>query len=310
MREAFEHTVNAIVQLAEAYYRSGQLPLALDIIIDGIKFCDRDEMPSDVMVHLLLAQIKFQTTSIFMSASPPKDALDTIERCRKLSNETEIMARLDDLTGLVHYYDDLRKNNTDYAIAKMYLNRVLTYPEEMRPLWQSEWLFHRGLVYQNTDEMAMARDVFQRSYEIAKKHDLKEMQSFAIRHIGFIQQHVDQDLDVARASFEESLRLREEIGLTIYLPFSYQTLGAVCMAQGKLDDAQPYFEKARETALAIHNQRALVLSLFSLGDLQSALEDSDEAKKFYIEAKDIAESIQFERAIALIDQKLEELDTQ
>lgn len=309
METYFEAVVTSVSQLAEQYYRLGQLETALDVMSSGIQLCDHKDVSSATLTRSLLSQAKLQAIAIFMGDGSPDDALKTLERCQTLTDDALLLARTDDLRGLVHYYAQLNQQDADYQVAEQALARVASYEAILHDEWHSEWLFHRGLIYQNTDRIDMAREAYQQSYDIARLANLVEIQSFAIRHLGFIQQYTDKDLTTARNSFEESLQLRESIGLKIYLPFSYQTLGAVCVAQDDTTSARNYFEQARTSALDLGNQRALTLILLGIGDLNLRESKHDDARQCYQQAKTTASDINFERAIVYADTQLAELES-
>jgi tetratricopeptide (TPR) repeat protein len=268
MESHFDSVIKTVTALSEKYYYAGQLEGALNIMAHGVAICDRAEIAPNQLAEMLLTYTRLQAVAIFMTNSRSDAALKTVERVQSLPVNSPLKARADDLTGLIHYYAQLGRENPDFTLAQHALDQVTSYEVVLPPDWHCEWLFHRGLVYQNTERIEAARECFQECYDSACAAGLKEIQSFAVRHLGFIQQHTDQNLSAARASFEESLQLREAISLKIYLPFSYQTLGTVCMAQGDIAAAEIYLDHARRSASELGNQRALVLSLMALGDLE------------------------------------------
>jgi|GEM_PF-4373194 len=300
--------ITAISEIGFSHYRIGKLDSALDILSQGIILCERAEIPTGKSLNLRLNQAKLQAVAIFMNNATPQNALQTLNDIRHMTPDDTVLARTDDLTGLVHYYSQLRRQEADYAQAESFLDRVATYNIELPIEWHSEWLFHKGLIYQNTERIDKARLSFEASMELASSENLFEIQSFAIRHLGFIQQYVDHDLDAARTSFTTSLNLRLSIDLKIYLPFSYQTLGGVCAAQGDVHTAEQYFENARSTALELDNVRALALSLAALGDLRRDQSQMADARECYEEALVAAQKIDFSALIAQLHTRIATLD--
>jgi tetratricopeptide (TPR) repeat protein len=76
----------------------------------------------------------------------------------------------------------------------------------------AESFFQIGLVHQiaRQDEEA-ARRCFRRSYELADEVGDGVLMSYAIRHLGYLEQAAG-NLDGAEAAFRESLQLREAAG--------------------------------------------------------------------------------------------------
>lgn len=307
MKAHFEAVRESLTNLAQAYYRAGQLGKALAIMEQAHTICDCEEIEAEILAKLRLSQAKLQAVGIFMANDSADATLQTLNRVREITQNNLLLARADDLAGLAHYYAQLGQGNADYSAAESLLNKVAEYDVQLPAEWESEWHFHRGLIYQNTNRIDESRTQFQRSYDIAQENDFKEVQSFAVRHLGFIQQYQEQNLDAARLSFEESAKLREDIGLKIYLPFSYQTLGSLCLLQEDYDAAARYLDRAQKSAVELNNQRALTLILLSFADLYQQQNFIEQARQSYLDAKSTAESIGFDRAITHIEQQLDAL---
>lgn len=90
---------------------------------------------------------------------------------------------------------------------------------------EAEALFWVGTAHQVVyGDRETALPYFERSYELATQIDDKLTLSYAARHLGFIEQAAGR-ADAARARFEESVRLRREIGFLPGVAAGLLTLG-------------------------------------------------------------------------------------
>jgi tetratricopeptide (TPR) repeat protein len=102
----------------------------------------------------------------------------------------------------------------------------------------AESLFQIGLVHQiarQDGEAALAH--FRRSYELAREVRDGILMSYAIRHVGFIEQAAD-NLDAAETALAESLQLREAAGWKPGVAAAQLALAGVLAAKGQTVDAR------------------------------------------------------------------------
>jgi tetratricopeptide (TPR) repeat protein len=110
-------------------------------------------------------------------------------------------------------------------------------PDDARGLAASH--FHVGLVHQVVrDDGERSEPFFEESYRLAAASGDEVMRSYAVRHLGWTRQERG-DVEGARASFEESLRLRERAG---FLP----GVGAAALALAEFEAEQGRPKRARE----------------------------------------------------------------
>jgi hypothetical protein len=96
----------------------------------------------------------------------------------------------------------------------------------------AESLFHIGLVHQITrQDGPAALTCFRRSYELAREAGDAILMSYAVRHVGYMEQAAGS-LDAAQAAFEESLALREANGWRPGVAAAQLALAAVLAAKG------------------------------------------------------------------------------
>lgn len=110
-----------------------------------------------------------------------------------------------------------------------------------------------------------ARDYFAEADDLAAGFPLEK--SYALRHLAFVQR-VDGDYTSAIDNLSESLKLREQIGYAVYVPFSHISLGdTYAMLDNAAEDAAAQYEQGLQTAQQIGNRRAIMLAHYGLGIL-------------------------------------------
>jgi tetratricopeptide (TPR) repeat protein len=115
-------------------------------------------------------------------------------------------------------------------------------------LLEAEARFWVGLVHQVVrGDHAASREQFLAAWAIAKEEGDTKLQSYAVRHLGFV---YDADGDGERAweAFEESVALRRRDGFLPGVAAGLLTLAEVAVERGEPERARPLLEEARELA--------------------------------------------------------------
>jgi tetratricopeptide (TPR) repeat protein len=116
------------------------------------------------------------------------------------------------------------------------------------PALEAEALFWLGIGYQVVrGDHETSRPYFEESYRLAKELGSRRLQSYAVRHLGFVFD-ADGHRDRAWDAFEESVRLRREEGFLPGVAAGLLTLGETAIEQGDPERARPLLEEARELA--------------------------------------------------------------
>lgn len=122
---------------------------------------------------------------------------------------------------------------------------------------EAEALFWVGCVHQVIrGDADIAVPLFERSHELAVQVGDLGIQSEALRHLG-IAEHAAGRLDSAREKLEESIRLRQEIGLLAGVAANQVGLIYIAAAQGRRDDALALAQEAYVTAKACGAERIM-----------------------------------------------------
>jgi tetratricopeptide (TPR) repeat protein len=96
-------------------------------------------------------------------------------------------------------------------------------------------------------DSAAAPAFFERSYQLASQAGDKLTMSYAARHLGFVAGNAGE-LDAAREKFEESLRLRREIGFEPGVAAALLALAELARRDGRHDDARALLDEADAVA--------------------------------------------------------------
>lgn len=115
---------------------------------------------------------------------------------------------------------------------------------------EGEALFWIGTFHQVVrDDTATAMPAFERSLELATRTGDRLTMSYALRHIGFAD-HMAGRLDHARARFEESTRLRRDLGFRPGVAANLVGLAYVAAQQDRRDEAAAHLTEAAALAAA------------------------------------------------------------
>ncbi|WAU83130.1 tetratricopeptide repeat protein [Streptomyces sp. Qhu-G9] len=113
---------------------------------------------------------------------------------------------------------------------------------------EGEAVFWVGTFHQVVREDAgSAVPAFERALALAARADDRLTTSYALRHLGFAA-HMAGRLDEARAHFEESTRLRRELGFLPGVAANLVGLAYLAAQQGRPDDAVALLDEATELA--------------------------------------------------------------
>jgi tetratricopeptide (TPR) repeat protein len=278
-------SVSALLDHSEALYFSGKLREAIALLERALGSASVKDF---ISVELQLG--KLLVAAIFMEGANPQPARVHLQGALT-GGDPRQRATATDLLGLSCYYEQLGRERPEYTLARRHFETALAARKvwgTLRELSESE--FHLGIVDQFTGHSEEAMNRFRRAYALATEGDHRVEQSFAIRHIGFLQR-ARGDFMAAYESMAESLLLRQQIGMVIYLPFSHLSLAEVAFALERSEDAERNYLQAKTIAMEIGNKRGLLLAELGLGRLHRKLERWADARVSFGNAHKIAEEI-------------------
>lgn len=152
-----------------------------------------------------------------------------------------------------------------------------------------EATFYRGLVYQMQNQNASASKVFDQASKLTEKTGDERIQSFVVRHIGYLQES-SGEIEAATASFRESLELRQKNDMKVFVPFALILLADFEGEQKHSAEAIRYAEQAIQLATSGHSPRALYDAELTLAKLYFEAGKTAEAKQLAEQSRTGAEA--------------------
>lgn len=289
---------NMIAVADELYYQQVRIEEAFKLLESFDAWPDLPEIQPEDRIHLNLKLAELLNVSIFIHKTSPQRVL-------------EVLASLPDdhpdvlnMRGLAHYYDVLGSENADYTAAMNAFQQSLKLRDESdNKSGLAKTLFHIGLVHQFSSRPDEARHHFQQAYDLAKENGYPFEQSFAVRHLGFLADSLEQ----SRQYLEQSLQLRQQLNCNVYLPFSHQSLAQVCLKLGDFEAAEYHLKKGQVIARKYNIARAIYFIDMTLGDLYVSTQEFDRAIDAFTRMKQGASDFGHEEAATLAEQRLKEL---
>ncbi len=294
MTGQYSAVMQTLCDLSESYYYMGRLDDAIKLAKIAEQLCEMNEITQQDQLKLLLQSGKILTNNIFYRHRTIEEAFATLERAKQLATsmmDAQGEADALDLLGLAWYYKQFITKEGESSIPLAYCQQALERYEVLGDLRGiSESSFQIGLIYTNGDQpdYDLAQSYYTKAYQIARQYGYKLEQSYVVRYLGGLYFRMQGDLERARQCFEESLRLRQEIGFKIALPFSHLAVGEMCVKQNELDTAAIHYHQAAALATEIEQPIAYILVQLNLGMLSQIQQQYSQALAYFEQAYSIA----------------------
>ncbi len=302
-----EDFVKKLCSLSEAYYMDGQIDLAVDIMESNLKFIEGTDINSLAVYSGQYAKVFYHKYSIQGKSmeQPIEKIKNALSLAEKSGNGTQL-ADIEDLKGLALYSQAF--SNNDFNAPVPYLQKALAYRKEKgdnRGI--AETIFHLAIIKdfksnstkQDKDE---AMKLYREGYLIAKKGDFKVELSYFARHIAA--QLISKDLDSAYFYFNQSLNLRLECGLKLFIAPAQNALADVFREMNKLSEAADLYNAALENATKTKAYRFAVTSLSSLGELELKNKNEKRAFEYFNRALALSTETGYKNGIEMMEERL------
>jgi tetratricopeptide (TPR) repeat protein len=305
--------LRSLCDIAESYYYLGRLDDALNLLDAGIQIAEqREALPGDRAL-LLLQRGKLGATKIFLANNSLEATLADLAWAQQIAEEIDdhrLLGSALNLIGQAHYFNILSSGGQDWDAPRTYFQQALAEQEAIYDTAGAcDSIFQLGLLHERKAEYDLAADHYRRVLDLTAQHDHRRERSYAARHLGFIY-HGQGDLEQARRLFEESLALREQIGLKLYIPFAQIALGDVLLDQGDSAGAMAQYQNAHRLAGEIDLKAGLISALLSLGYAHKEQQSLQQALDCFEHARAIAQTIDFKRGIAAAATEIEAISKQ
>ncbi|TQF16986.1 tetratricopeptide repeat protein [Myxococcus llanfairpwllgwyngyllgogerychwyrndrobwllllantysiliogogogochensis] len=220
--------------------------------------------------------------------------LDLLRRARRLAEDSgDARARVAalDAEGMFHYFDKLLAGKGEWA-------PIVALFEQSRDLAESSGdtrghivaLFHLGLTQQFQEDFTGARSTFEHSLALSRASRDPLMESYNLRHLAGLAEDRGE-LQLALEQFEESLRLREQVGFRTGELFALVTVAQVrSRIEPKGTSALEPARKALALALELKDPSGEREARAVLGRIHLRREDATSALPFLEQSLANAES--------------------
>ena len=144
----------------------------------------------------------------------------------------------------------LEERQEDPLELELFERAALLYERLGDVRGQAQAWFGIGLVHQVVrGDSEASLPSFERAHELARQAGDKLTISYVVRHLGFVDMAADR-FDVAREHFDESVRLRREVGFLPGVAAGLLSLAELADEVGQKDEARALLDDAAEVAEA------------------------------------------------------------
>ena len=265
----------SIIPNAKNLYHSGKHNEAFMLLQQSMQKVKEELLSLDENIHsqlislsneMELTSLSFAVQSIFLHNINARTTIDLLqEKIRSMESKTvndEVFVHdLYDLLGLAYYYQEMKKVDKNFEAADHNISKSLAFRENSGSPKLAYSYFHKGLIQQYSGDTQQSLENFKKANIISQQDPY--LLSFISRHLGFMMQQNGQ-IKEAKDLFEQSLQLRLDHSIMVYVPFSCITLADCYMELKEYERAEQLLHKAVEIGELIHQDRALALAHLSL----------------------------------------------
>lgn len=289
------------------YFINGQFEHSLSVLENGLNLFGVTNV-SDAYIQLLLTYghvLLWQSSFITGDYEHPVEVLQNgLQRAEELGDNA-LLARACDELGFCLYQRALT-GDRDFESAARYFERALHLWEGVGQIaGVCTARYHLGLIDERAGRFEAAVAQFHWVYRTAQENTLPSQQAEASRHLGFAAMRA-QDYEQALRAFQEALAITDTQQSELFLPFAYLSVGEVYHTQHNYSEAQDYYERGLQKALALGVKRATVQISYCLGEIAEEQEQRKSAREYYVQAHQIAQNMQFELGIQMTAAKVEQ----
>jgi tetratricopeptide (TPR) repeat protein len=308
LSERYATSLQALSEIAEAYYFRGRLDDAFRLWQTGEQFLTAPEVRPVDQMKFLLRYGGFLVQYYFLTNDEESLMLSVVQRARQgaetLQDERGIATALF-LLGQTLYYHHLLTGGNDYTEARDYFLRSSALREKIGDTYElAESLFYTGLTYDRQEPLPQAKEYYLHALEIAEQWGNTWAASEATRHMT---DHSDGEERLRYAL--RSLELRAEMNFRRALPSAQLLLSDIYVERGEMERALEYCQLAEELATEMGLQNYLVFVSLTRGDIASRQGRLTEARERFEKALELAKQLNNAFAIAAANEKLKLLDS-
>lgn len=167
-----------------------------------------------------------------------------------------------DYIGFAHYFDAFKKPERNFEESIVWIEKSLKVQETLHlNEILSETLFHRGLIYEFSQNFEEAEYFYKESCRLGSK--LRK--SYAFRHLSNLALKQSK-IEKATGFMKQALDLRQEINFIFGVAYTHWGLGNLYVLSNKSSLALKHYEEAISISTRINDYRCLMFVFDSLGD--------------------------------------------
>jgi tetratricopeptide (TPR) repeat protein len=163
-----------------------------------------------------------------------------------------------------------------------------------------------GVIYYYKGEIALAYELLQRAGEMAAELNLLPLLARTCNNIGFVLTRMER-LAEADAAFEESIRIKLQLGATAALVSPYNGRGRIALNLGRYHDASGFYRQALRWAEELNDRVNIGICRTNIGRCYLHTQQFEQAESYLSQAVACLSSTQFWNGIAMAYEQLAEL---
>ncbi len=160
----------------------------------------------------------------------------------------------------------------------------------------------------NNDRLGQAETNFRKALEIVEEVGDIGLQALAHMNLGNVT-HKGGELERAEMHLRKALGLFEQLNSQADVALTSGFLATVYTERREFDRAEQYLRRALEINTALGHKPGVMTGYQALGDLQAAQHQREQARKAYDEALELGRQLSDVGHIAVLQAKLDELDS-
>jgi tetratricopeptide (TPR) repeat protein len=303
--------IELILEKSEEYYYNGDLRKAISLFEKNESIVNAEGFDEYLKIQFYVSYIATLVVTILMENRSFEEIEKKILDCKEMIKDKNSLefARINLQHAIAWDYKPVdnpeeKEENLDKAI--ILIDEVIVLLEKLDVTkYHSQAYFYRGLFFERRRQLESAEKWYILSHQLAKEKNFPIEDSFAIRHLGFINLRRDK-LDKAKELLEESLKLREDAGFKIGIPHSILSMGDIHILMKDFHKAMEYYKSGYDYAVKIGSKLAQTIGLTSIGRTYTRLERYEEAAQYLEDAIKLADQI---GAVDLLNVAKKTLDT-
>ena len=300
--------VLALINLGNNLYNKGLLQEAFTLYENNEEYILLPSFKSKLKVEFLLSFGDILVTATYMENLDIKRVDSCFNKCEKILLETKSTqsARFLLLKGMCSYYSfSLKGTENALKDARNYVSQAMDLfgGDDATKYLAQAWTY-QGLIFEGEANVDQAEKSYLKAYQIARKETLKIEMSFASRYLGLLRMKQNRDED-ALNYLKESLKLREDTGFKLGIPFSMLSLGDIYIKLNDVHKALKCYKFGYEFGQGIKNSLCEMIGALSVGQCYIRLDEFDKADTYLQTAIKFAEKLENSRFLELAKKTLE-----